>query len=383
VPVEALARDLEVEVLVVGMGVSGAMVGEELTADGHEVAVIDRRGPLMGSTPASTALVQYEIDQPMAKLVPRIGRERTERAWRRSRLAVANLAGRIEELGIACGMQARRSLYLSGDVLGADALAEEQALRRRAGIEASLLGREALRGEYGIDRAAALLGFGNLALDPRRLTAGMLLAARGRGARLLAPVEAVGFEHSADEVAVATKAGPVVRARQVVLATGYELAPGVPAAGHAIFSTWAIATRRQPRAVWPHAALIWEASEPYLYLRATADGRVVCGGEDEDFTDEAARDALLPAKATAITRKLGRLLPGVDATPEFAWTGSFGATGTGLPIIRRLPRRPRMHAVMGYGGNGITFSRIAAELVATELAGREDSDADLFRGVPG
>jgi glycine/D-amino acid oxidase-like deaminating enzyme len=42
-----------------------------------------------------------------------------------------------------------------------------------------------------------------------------------------------------------------------------------------------------------------------------------------------------------------------------------------------------MHAVMGYGGNGITFSRIAAELVATELAGREDADADLYRGVRG
>jgi len=383
VPVEPLTRDLAVEVLVVGMGVSGAMVAEALTADGHRVAVIDRRGPVRGSTPASTALVQYEIDQPMVKLVPQIGRERAERAWRRSRLAVANLAARVEELGIACAMQARRSLYLSGDLLGAEDLAEEQAYRRRAGIAASLLGRGALRDGYGIGREAALLGFGNLALDPRKLTAGLLLAAAARGARLLAPVEAVGFAHSADEVEVATKGGPVVRAGHVVLATGYELAPGVPARGHRILSTWAIATRRQPKAIWPHAVLIWEASEPYLYLRATADGRVICGGEDEDFTDEAARDALLPAKAAAIARKLGRLLPGVDTAPEFAWTGSFGATATGLPVIRRLPRRPRMHAVMGYGGNGITFSRIAAELIATEVAGRDDADADLFRGARG
>ena len=38
---------------------------------------------------------------------------------------------------------------------------------------------------------------------------------------------------------------------------------------------------------------------------------------------------------------------------------------------------------MGYGGNGITFSRIAAELIATELRGQDDADADLFRGVSG
>ena len=33
---------------------------------------------------------------------------------------------------------------------------------------------------------------------------------------------------------------------------------------------------------------------------------------------------------------------------------------------------------MGYGGNGITHSRIAAEIVASAIDGREDSDAGLF-----
>ena len=33
---------------------------------------------------------------------------------------------------------------------------------------------------------------------------------------------------------------------------------------------------------------------------------------------------------------------------------------------------------MGYGGNGITFSQIASEIVATELGGGRDRDADLF-----
>jgi glycine/D-amino acid oxidase-like deaminating enzyme len=42
--------------------------------------------------------------------------------------------------------------------------------------------------------------------------------------------------------------------------------------------------------------MIWEASDPYLYLRTTPDGRIICGGEDEDFSDEAARDRLLGRK---------------------------------------------------------------------------------------
>ena len=88
----------------------------------------------------------------------------------------------------------------------------------------------------------------------------------------------------------------MISAGHVVLATGYELAPFVPAKDHRILSTWAIATRPQKRRIWPHEALIWEASDPYLYMRSTRDGRVICGGEDEEFADERQRDALIADK---------------------------------------------------------------------------------------
>lgn len=379
VPVARLTRDVTADVLVVGMGISGAMVAEALSADGHAVVAIDRRGPVLGSTAATTALVQFEIDQPLSRLSAMIGRDAAEAAWRRSRLAVGNLAARIAELGVKCDLARRRSLYLAGNVLGPGALREEAELRRAAGIGATYLTAGELAEAYGLARNGAIVSHDNLALDPRKLTAGLWRVALGRGARAYAPVEATRFVHGSDGVEVATAGGPVIRAGHVVLATGYELASIVPAEGHSVISTWAIATRPQPAAIWPHAALIWEASDPYLYLRATPDGRVICGGEDEAFSDEEARDALLPEKSAAISRKLGALIPGIDSTPEFAWAGAFGSTKTGLPIIRRLARRPRIHAVMGYGGNGITFSRIAAELIATELAGREDRDAALFR----
>ncbi|TIT18331.1 MAG: FAD-binding oxidoreductase, partial [Mesorhizobium sp.] len=167
-------------------------------------------------------------------------------------------------------------------------------------------------------------------------------------------------------------------ARHLVLATGYELTDIIPATAHSIVSTWAIATARQPKDIWPGAALLWEASEPYLYIRTTADGRVICGGEDEDFTDEEHRDALIAKKSKRLAAKLGRLLPKLDTRPEFSWTGSFGTTTSGLPYIGALPRHPRIHAVMGYGGNGITFSQIASELVSSAIDGLEDVDSDLF-----
>ncbi|TRC93236.1 FAD-binding oxidoreductase [Mesorhizobium sp. WSM4306] len=378
VPTEKLTRDVKTDVLIVGMGISGAMAAETLTASGHSVICIDRRGPLLGSTAATTALVEFELDQPLTKLSAMVGKADAGQAWRRSRLAVSNLSGRIAELGIDCRLTPASSLYLAGDVLDPSALRDEAQARRQVGIGASYLTRKALADEFGIDRAGAILSHGNLALDPRKLTAGLLLKSLQRKARFYAPVQATAIEDRSDQVVVATSGGPTITARHLVLATGYELTDIIPKTAHSVVSTWAIATVPQPKNIWPGAALIWEASEPYLYLRATEDGRVICGGEDEEFTDEARRDALIADKTKRLAKKLHRLLPRLDVRPEFAWTGSFGTASTGMPYIGALPRHPRIHAVMGYGGNGITFSQIASEIVASAIGGVEDADAELF-----
>lgn len=378
-PSRTLVRDIKVDVAIVGMGISGAMVAEALTDAGMTVACIDRRGPILGSTSATTALVMFEIDQPLSKLSHIIGMGDAVRAWRRSRLAVMNLKARIGELGIRCSLETRQSLYLAGDLLDTDGLQSEADARRLAGIHATYLNKADLREHYGLNRDGAILSHDDLALDPRKLAAALFTKARERGARFYAPVEATRVTSSADRAVVETKDGPSITAKHVVLATGYELVPGFPEIrGHRIISTWVIATRTQASAAWPSRALIWEASEPYLYLRTTKDGRFICGGEDEDFTEEARRDALIAEKSDRLCSKLKRLLPKVDPTPAFAWTESFGTTATGLPLIGPLPRQPRVLAVMGYGGNGITYSRIAAEVVRAHLCGRVDRDADLF-----
>jgi glycine/D-amino acid oxidase-like deaminating enzyme len=148
-----------------------------------------------------------------------------------------------------------------------------------------------------------------------------------------------------------------------------------------VISPYAIATKPQPTKLWPTQAFVWEASDPYLYIRTTPDGRVICGGEDEEFEDEARRDALIARKAATIAGKLKALFPALDATPDYTWAGAFGSTGSGLPIIATVPGKPRLFAAMGYGGNGITWSRIAAEQITAAVTGREDRDTDLF-GFP-
>jgi glycine/D-amino acid oxidase-like deaminating enzyme len=110
---------VKTDVLVVGAGISGALIAYTLARDGYEVAVIDRRGPLEGSTPASTALLLFEIDIPLILLKRKIGARSAERAWLRSKGALDALYELTRREKIDASMSARPSVYLAGDILDA------------------------------------------------------------------------------------------------------------------------------------------------------------------------------------------------------------------------------------------------------------------------
>ncbi|BCJ90338.1 FAD-dependent oxidoreductase [Terrihabitans soli] len=377
-PVQPLIKDIKTDVLIVGAGTSGAFMAEALTDAGLDVAVVDRRGPAEGATTASTALIEYEIDTPIIELAKKIGLAKAERAWKRSHLALTSLAARTRALGIDCAQTRRDNLYLAGNMLDAKGLEREWAARRAIGIETVLLSRKDVKERFGISRQAALLSFDDLSCDPRQLAVGYLDVAAKRGARLFSPVTVMDVKGSGKQLTVKTQEGPRILCRHIVFCTGYELPDHVPKRGHSIISTYAIATRQQRDNLWPGECFIWEASDPYLYIRTSPEGRVICGGEDEEFEDEAKRDARLDRKTAVLERKLKKLLPDLDTKAEFAWTGSFGTTATGLPTVDQIPKYPHRWFVLGFGGNGITYSRLGADIVRAALTGKRDPDADLY-----
>ena len=378
-PESRLRRSTRADVVVVGAGITGSLVAQRLCELGLRPLILERRrGAMLGSTAASTALLQFELDTPLVHLARKIGKRAAGRAWLCSHSAVNELRTQAHRLGIEARLQTRPSLYLAGNLLDAAGLRREALARQKLGLPSELLDRRTLRHHFDIDRPAAILSHGNAEADPVALASGFLRHAIRAGAKLHAPHEVTDLHASGRYTTLATADGLEIRARHVVLCTGYELPKIVPAAQHQIFSTWAMATAPQPEKVWPQRALIWEASEPYLYARTTSEGRVICGGEDEEFADAAQRDSLIPIKTARLQKKLGKLFPQLDTRASFAWTGSFGASTSGTPSFGRIPGYPCCYAVLGYGGNGITFSMLAASMIARAVRGRPDADAGLF-----
>ena len=150
--------------------------------------------------------------------------------------------------------------------------------------------------------------------------------------------------------------------------------------GATVKSTWALATKpRARRPAWLKDTLVWEASDPYLYFRMARDGRFIVGGEDEASSLAHIDKVVLKQKCEIIAAKLRVLLPEARFDVDYTWAGAFGESATGLPSIGPVPNMDHTWAVMGFGGNGITYSVIASQVVAAEVRGGADPDADLYR----
>ncbi|MGV6875272.1 NAD(P)/FAD-dependent oxidoreductase [Pseudochelatococcus sp. B33] len=368
------------DAVVVGAGISGALVAEALTRAGQSVLILDRRPAVRGSTPASTAMIQHEIDVPLTRLRRQIGTDHADAAWRRSVAAVNDLLVLAKKLKLDCQMRAKPAIYLAGDDMGARALAAEAKARSEIGIRADYLKRAELTARFGMDRSAAILSYDSASANPAQLTAGLLHAVLSRKAQLVSPVEIADMAELPGGVALATRAGEVIVAEHAVFCTGYEYLPQMNTKSHHVTSTWALASKPlKGLPNWLKDTIVWEASEPYLYFRTEEAGRIIAGGEDEEANDTNSDPEKLARKAKVITGKLAELTGIRIGKPAYIWSAPFSVTDDGLPIVDRVPGHERIFAVMGFGGNGITFSMIAAQIVAAAIAGKPDPDAEIFR----
>lgn len=366
-------------VIIVGAGISGALMAHALAGKGLSILVVDRRQPVRGSTIASTAMIQHEIDIPLHVLRKTIGEKKAERVWQRSARAVEDLAGLIRDLELKCAFEKKRTLFLSGEEYGARALQTEVDARMRAGIKAELLDSYALRERHGLHRSAAIDSAISASANPGQLTAAFLRNAKVHGIEITGGVEIKDVRNSNEDVVVSTSQGKMITANHVVFCTGYEFLESIASKSQKLMSTWALASRpRLKRPEWLDHYLVWEGSDPYLYFRTTPDGRVIVGGEDEDGEDAYKDSSKAAKKVKTIIEKLGDLTGISIGKPDFTWSAAFGVTPNGLPMIGRLPGMKNVFVTMGFGGNGITFSQIAADLISSEILGHRDADWDLF-----
>lgn len=371
---------ISTEVLIIGGGISGALIGHRLCKAGLEVTLVEKRHIGFGSTSASTAMLQYEIDTPLFRLVETMGEKAARRAYDICAAAIGKLEKICSKVPGGASFEPHPSLYYASSKKDVKEMVEpEYKARKAAGFEVQMLDGPAIAERFGFSAPAGILSALAAHVNPYQLTQYLLARMQRNGVRIFDLTEVQGWRPGPKKVELKTTKGHTITAKYLVVACGYESQNYLPKHVTKLHSTYAIASKPMEvgKRFWHKNALLWETKRPYLYLRTTADHRILVGGRDEAYYDPEKRDALLPKKRRQLEADFRKLFPSLPFQTDFAWAGTFGETKDGLPYIGSY-NDPRTLFALGYGGNGITFSVAAAEILADAILGKRNKDAGLF-----
>jgi glycine/D-amino acid oxidase-like deaminating enzyme len=326
----------------------------------------------------------HEPDVNFRDLASRYGVASARRIWMHSRASVRGLTRLLQRLRINATLRAVPSVHWTGDTNMAADMRRELARRRAAGIGGRWLTTAALKRETGINGAGGILTHGNAQLDPYRACLGLAVHARAAGARL--------HEYSSARRVIGDRQGVRIEldrgelcADWAVIATGYATPEFKPLAGRFRMSTtYVIATppvgAKTRREMGLGDLMLWDTNTPYHYARWTPDHRLLFGGGDEPKLPRAARRHALDRHTSRLKDDLAALYPALrDVSPEYAWEGLFAATPDGLPYIGTNRRYPRHLFALGYGGNGMAFTFLAAQILLRTIQ-RAIAPEDRFFG---
>jgi len=332
-----------------------------------------------GSTSATTGLLQYEVDTPLFELVGMVGEKKAVRSYHLCLEAIYGIEQLVHDLGDLCDFERKQSLYLAscrGDV---ESLQREYSVRTRNGIRLELLGREALWECFELDYPAALLSFDAGQIDAYRLTHTLLRAASNSGLEIYDQTEITDHRSGKESVELVTKEQHRIKARKIVFANGYEIPAGLGKDIVRLKSTYAVVST--PCESLPEKVtrcLMWETARPYFYMRTTQDNRVLIGGEDDDFDNAKRRDSRVVRKSRKLVKRFEKMFPEIDLNVAYSWAGTFGETKDGLAYIGETEKYPDCYFALGYGGNGITYSFIAAQMIRDLCIGRPNPNIEIF-----
>jgi glycine/D-amino acid oxidase-like deaminating enzyme len=323
--------------------------------------------------------LQYEIDTPLHKLALQIGEKSAVRSYKLCEEAITKLMVIADTIGFK-NIQPKKSLYFTASPKDLKMLKEEFDIRKRTGFKVSWLNEKAILRKAGFKAAGAILSSSAAQTDAYLFTHALHRYGIRKGLEVYDRTEVTSIKHTLSKVILTTNTGHRINAKKLVYATGYETGKYLDKHFMQLHSTYAIVSEvtALKKSALNGEMIMWNTANPYLYLRTTTDNRIIIGGRDENFYAPLKRDKLIASKSHKLAKDFKKLFPAIPFITEFSWAGTFCSTKDGLPFIGPYKKLPNGYFALGFGGNGITFSQIAAEMITNMLRGKETPDAALF-----
>ncbi len=166
-----LKADERCDVVIVGSGITGALIAHELTAAGVDAVMIEKGVVASGNTEASTAMLLQEPDMELRELIARVGEQHAKRVYQLGAEAIDAIEELTVELDDACDFAHHDTWYVARKLWRAMSLKREFWARQRAGLRVEWLGKADIAKQSTLANSAAIVSHGNAAIDPVRFGA--------------------------------------------------------------------------------------------------------------------------------------------------------------------------------------------------------------------
>lgn len=373
----------EVDVVVVGSGVTGLNAAIELAKAGVKVAVLETEQVGYGASSRNAGMMSAGMTASTEYQVRKYGIEKTRQLFQWSADAVDYVERVIREENIDCDYERCGDVYLACNPSQFDYLKSyQEELEREFSFQGTkLLPSDQLQEEIGSSiYSGGLVDHFSAGLDPAKYVYGLAAVAVGYGAQLVEFAEVTKINRPGKYFELETSKG-VIRTSEVLLGTnGYtsrvvkRIRQGLFPAGSYIIVTEPVPADLQHELA-PNGRMFEDIRTFLNYFRITPDGRILIGGRRSLSTD-----LDLEQSARHLHDRLLEIWPqaaGYEVT--HVWTGKLGVS------FDRMPHAGCLEGIWfanGYCGHGLANGSYLGYEIGQVMAGRSQSSLIMEIDTP-
>jgi len=377
-PKNVADKDKEYDVIIVGGGITGVSTGLLLQKAGYQTAILEAATLCFGTTGGTTAHLNTLMDTPYSTITKNFSQEGAELVAKAAREALEFIQSNIDEYSIDCGYEAASAFMFSQTKEQTEELDEIGRSTLAVGLDIDDVDEIPLK----IPFKKALEIRGQAKFHPVRYVHALAKAFEDLGGSIAQHCRVESVDNT-EPIRIKTSLGDFV-AGTLIYAT--HIPPGVSILDTrcAPYRTYAMAVTLKDNS-YPQG-LIYDMYDPYHYYRTQEiDGRqyLIVGGEDHKTAHEENTAACFLRLESHIRSHFE-----VD-TVAYHWSSQYFEPVDGLPYIGHMPGQPgNILVATGFGGNGMTYSSIAAQVIKSILT-EDDSlyiklfDPNRFKPIAG
>ena len=342
------------DVIIVGSGITGVTTALKLQEAGKSCLLIEAKNLAFGTTSGTTAHLNTILDLTYAEIEKKFGEENTKFVLAAAFEAINIVEENVRKYNIDCEFEEKRGYLFSINKIQSQKLEEAFEASKRAGCDVDWSDTIPVQVEF----EKALVFERQAQIHPTKYLYALAEAFEQAGGTILQHCRVTDVKESDKNILdVITSLGNF-KASNVVYAT--HIPPGVNIL-HFRCAPWrSYAMAVTLKGDYPEE-LSYDLHDPYHYYRTQEiEGQkyFIAGGEDNRTGEVKDTESNFQSLELYVRKHFD-----VDQV-AFRWSSQYFESADGLPYIGNLPGNPKnVFVATGYGGNGITYSQIAAKIL--------------------